>query len=121
MPLFQQMVKTSCLALPPALTLGRHFQLTQICWWYGHEMGLEYEMAERFFLASQDDLALLLTRLCQRGAIWGWGDGGYGEGLLGWLGREECLRLAEGLAAYDLSPIAPVPNGLTDLYLIQIS
>lgn len=39
-----------------------------------------------------------------------WGDGGFGEGLLGWLDATEAGALADALAAYDLSPNAPSPE-----------
>lgn len=121
MSLFQKMVKTSCLEVPPPVILGRHFQFYELGWWYGNEMGLEYEAAKQFFLAAQDELTLLLARLCKRGGIWGWGDGGYGEGLLGWLSGEECLKLAVCLDAYDLSESAPIPIELSDNFLREES
>lgn len=117
MSIFQKMVKSSCLEVPSPVILGRHFQFYELGWWYGNEMGLEYEAAEQFFLKANDELTLLLAQLCKRGGIWGWADGGYGEGLLGWLSREECLTLATQLDAYDFSESAPIPSELNDHYL----
>lgn len=114
MSLFQNMVKTSCVGVPTPVILGRHFQFYEIAWWYGNEMGLEYEAAETFFLTATDELTWLLARLCKRGSIWGWGDGGYGEGLWGWLSGEECLKLVTHLEAYDLSTGSPIPSELSD-------
>lgn len=118
MALFQQLVKTACRDEPPAEGLGRRLDLTGLSWWYGNEAGLDYDAAERFFEAAKDPVVLLLARLSKRGGIWGWADGGYGEGLLGWLDAEECLQLSEGLAAYDLSATAALPE-LEDDFLRQ--
>lgn len=116
MQLFQQAVRSSSLADPEPLSLGRNFQLYQLSWWYGNEIGLEYDAAEKFFLASSDPLALLLARLCKRAAIWGWRDGGSGEGLLGWLSPQESYQLADQLEVYQLAAQAEVPDEL-DAYL----
>lgn len=80
-------------------------------------MGLEYDAAKQAFLTAQDPLPLLLARLCKRAGIWGWADGGFGEGLLGWLSAEEALQLAVALSAYDLSAHASLPADLEDDYL----
>ncbi len=101
MRLCQAKAKIHCLESPTPVNLGKDFQFYALAWWYGNELGLEYDAAERAFFAAQDRLPLLLARLCKRAAIWGWADGGYGEGLLGWLNAEEALQLAEDLQADD--------------------
>lgn len=112
MALFQSCVNSSVVEYPPPITPGRHFQLHGLEAWYGHEAGVADEAAEAFFRASQDELPLLLARLCKRGAIWGWASGGFGEGLLGWLNPEESLRLVAALEPYALEAEAPWPAGL---------
>ncbi|MEZ0371435.1 MAG: hypothetical protein ACAI44_20245 [Candidatus Sericytochromatia bacterium] len=117
MSIFQQMVMTSSVEPPAALVLGRHFGFDRLCDWYGNEIGREDAAARQFFLSAHDALPLLLARLCKRGGIWGWRDGGYGEGLLGWLSWQEGLKLAKLLDAYDLLAEAAVPASLSDEYV----
>jgi len=121
MRVFQAKAKAHWLESPAPVNLGKDFQFYTLAWWYGNELGLEYTDAERAFLAAQDRLPLLLARLCKRAAIWGWADGGYGEGCLGWLSAEEALQLAEDLAAYDLSGDAPLPADLQDNVVRQVT
>lgn len=116
MDLFQQLVMSSSRS-EPVFQLGKDFVLHQLIAWYSYELGHDDDEAEARFMAAQDELPLLLARLCKRGGIWGWGDGGFGEGLLGWLSPEEASRLAEALSAYELSPAAPIPPGLSDPYV----
>lgn len=117
----QAQVTAHCLENPQAVNLGKKLQLYTLAWWYGNEMGHEYTAAEQFFFAAQDRLPLLLGRLCKRAGIWGWADGGYGEGCLGWLSAEEALQLAEDLQAYDLSVHAALPANLEDDYLREVA
>ncbi|MGE3725189.1 MAG: hypothetical protein AB7I41_06535 [Candidatus Sericytochromatia bacterium] len=117
----QAKLKAHCCKSPLPINLGKDFQFYTLGWWYGNELGLEYDAAERAFFAAKDRLPLLLARLCKRAGIWGWADGGFGEGCLGWLSAEEALQLAEDLAAYDLSANAPLPVDLQDDYVRQVT
>ncbi|MBL8626153.1 MAG: hypothetical protein JNK64_32865 [Myxococcales bacterium] len=106
-----------CVDAPPVVELGRHATLASFSVWYGLERGVDpwgTEVLERAYRQGDDPLARLLVALSRRGAGWGWGDGGFGEGLLGWLAPEEAAALAAGLAAYDLTPTAAVPAGLSE-------
>lgn len=105
-----------CVDAPPAVELGRHATQGAFGSWYGLELGVDAWDVDPLAIAyrrARDPLARLLVALTRRGAGWGWGDGGFGEGLLGWLDPEEAAALAAGLAAYDLTPIAAVPAGLS--------
>jgi hypothetical protein len=51
------------------------------------------------FLAHDAPFVQLATRLTRRAAAWGWGDGGHGEGVLGWLEAEEAQSIARELDA----------------------
>lgn len=117
MRLFQQLVKSSCLEQPEAVLLGKSFQFDSWPDWYGYEAGYQDDLRAVYELAARDSLAWKLARLTRRGAIWGWADGGYGEGLLGWLSPAECLDLCESLRVYDLQPDAPLPAELSDPFV----
>jgi hypothetical protein len=103
----------------PRTVLGRRGQWYDFAGWYAAELGLDgmaddgVDHADGVAEFYQEDPALyLLLRLSRRGAAIGWDDGGFGEGLLGWLDRTECVALAERLASYDLDPGAPAPDGV---------
>ena len=106
-----------CVEAPAPVELGRHATLGAFGSWYGLELGVDAWDADALATAyrqARGPLARLLIALTRRGAGWGWGDGGFGEGLLGWLDPEEAAALAAGLAAYDLTPNAAVPAGLRE-------
>jgi hypothetical protein len=64
-------------------------------------------MANGFAGRHEADPVLMgLLRLGRRGAAIGWADGGFGEGLLGWLDRDETATLVDALDAYPLGPDA---------------
>lgn len=103
-----------CVEAPAAVELGRRGTLPGFRAWYGFERGGEVSdgALELAYRRGDDRVARLLVALTRRGAGWGWGDGGFGEGLLGWLDAEEAATLAAGLAAFDLAPTAAAPAGL---------
>ncbi|PKL76451.1 MAG: hypothetical protein CVV27_10215 [Candidatus Melainabacteria bacterium HGW-Melainabacteria-1] len=107
MGLFQNLTTSFIRHDLPPLHAGRLGQFRDLQLWYGFELGLEDDQAEAAFLAARDELPLLLARLTKRGAIWGWADGGFGEGLLGWLDPNECWQMAEALDVYDVSAELP--------------
>ena len=89
MELFQQAARRCVLELPEVVMVGRRGTVFDFERWYLERRGQDWGKAdwERF---EGDPLAVGLALLGRRAAVWGWGDGGYGEGLLGWLGPEEC-------------------------------
>ena len=105
-----------CVAAPPDVVLGRNGTAFELSWWYEHEAGRGNDDgdAEARFLAGTDPLVGLLVALCHRGAAWGWGDGGYGEGLLGWLDAAEAAALADARDAYDLTASAQIASSYDD-------
>lgn len=110
--LVQQAVLSCCMSEPADLVLGRHFTMERLGRWLSWEEGDDdIDMASQ---PRQGPVAELLVRLCRRGAAWGWGDGGHGEGLLGWLAPREAAALANLLAAYDLEPSASVSATLDE-------
>jgi hypothetical protein len=100
MAIVQAAVRSSCRGEP--VMLGRHGTLFDFVRWYAREVG-EAAEAQEVFLAAADPLPDLLLELCRRCALWGWADGGHGEGLLGWLDGEETRVLAECLEVHDLA------------------
>lgn len=95
--------------------LGRDAQWHHFQDWYAMELGedgWEWTDSVAYAHVGRDPVLALLLRLSKRGAAIGWADGGFGEGLLGWLDPDETSRLAAGLAAYDLTPTAPIPEVL---------
>jgi hypothetical protein len=111
MGLCGDVVREMCFTGPEVL-LGRRGQWHDLLGWYASELGRDpYDDADGVAVRYEDDPTLtLLLRLSRRGAAIGGGDGGYGEGLLGWLDQGETAALAEGLARYDLTPPEPWPN-----------
>ncbi len=106
-----------CVEAPAPVELGRHATLASFSVWYGLERGVDpwgTEVLERAYRQGDDPLARLLVALSRRGAGWGWGDGGFGEGLLGWLDAGEAGTLAVLLAGFDLAPTAPAPAALSE-------
>lgn len=97
------------------VVLGRDAQWHHFQDWYAMEKGedgWEWTDGVAFAHVSRDPVLALLLRLSKRGAAIGWADGGFGEGLLGWLDPDETSRLVAGLAEYDLSASAPIPETL---------
>jgi hypothetical protein len=118
--MFGSLVKAAvlgcCVDDPPDAVLGRRGTLFELSWWYEHEAGRgddDGDTVDRF-LAGTDPLVALLVALTRRGAAWGWGDGGFGEGLLGWLDVAETAALADALDAYDLAADAPASPDYDD-------
>lgn len=100
----QEAVRGSVLDAPPPVLLGRHAQ------WYDFASGFGWELGRDEDRDVLDVLPLLLMRLARRGAPWGWGDGGFGEGFLGWLSARESHALAGELDGYDLDAHAAAPK-----------
>lgn len=110
MTFLRETISSTCASEPTVL--GRHAQWYDVIDWHAYESGREVSDADEHVLAHHEELALLL-RLFKRGAAIGWADGGYGEGLLGWLDADETRRLAATLAV--LPPDAPTPPRLVEI------
>ena len=91
--------------------IGRHGDWHALQTWHALEHGLAcWDDAELADQVRADRTLALLLRLARRGAIVGWGDGGFGEGLLGWLDAAETAELAPRLRALPTA----IPAALAD-------
>lgn len=92
------------------VVLGRHAYWLFFPQWYATLIGATdddgYVDDEAFVVERlpTDRTLQLLLRLSKRGAAIGWGDGGFGEGLLGWLDETETRELATRLGALGSPP-----------------
>jgi hypothetical protein len=71
-------------------------------------LGLRFQSLEQLFpdTLAQDALTHeLLELLNSRSRYWAHGTGGYGEGIHGWLDRDETALLADGLAPAALDAL----------------
>ena len=102
--------------------LGRSAQWADFRNWYAMEMGedgWEWTEEETLRWLSSVPLLRLLLRATKRGASVGFGGGGSGEGVLGWLAPDETLLLVSRLEPYPLGAGEPIPSGLAqaDMFL----
>jgi hypothetical protein len=116
MRLFQSAFTSRCCTEP--IWLGRRGQWYDLRNWYEMELGFDgwtWPESETARCLTTDPVLGLLLRLSKRGAAIGWEDGGFGEGLSGWLDSDETARLAAGLNARASLRSSTVPDELRDL------
>ncbi|MBK6812316.1 MAG: hypothetical protein IPG81_26210 [Sandaracinaceae bacterium] len=89
-------VLACCVAQPADVVLGRYGTAFHLACFHERAHGRDDPDA---FLAHDAPFVQLATCLTRRAAAWGWGDGGHGEGVLGWLDAEEARSLAGELDA----------------------
>ena len=89
-------VLVCCAPQPADVVLGRYGTAFHLACFHERAHGRDDPDA---FLAHDAPFVPLATRLTRRAAAWGWGDGGHGEGVLGWLDAEEARSLAGELDA----------------------
>ena len=104
----QLAVLACCLSNPLRVVLGRRGTLYDLACLHERAHGRDEQAA---FLVEDTPFVPLARRLARRAAAWGWGDGGSGEGVLGWLDAAEAramtaeldalLALAKGLPSVD--------------------
>jgi len=114
MDLFQKVFRSLCCGEP--VWLGRHIgPWYNFQDWYAMELGhvvWSWSVSETLTLLKQDTLLQLLLRLSRRGAAIGWAEGGYSEGLLGWLDPDETAVLVSTLEPYPRSRWSEIPATL---------
>jgi hypothetical protein len=103
--------------------LGRHGEWYDFLNWYAMELGQigsDWSDAQLKKFLAGDPLLRLLLRLTKRGASIGWEDGGWGDGLLGWLSPDETRRFWTRLLDYPLASREPPPRlAELDPYLVH--
>ncbi len=111
---FQRAFASRCCG-PPSW-LGRRGQWHDFLRWYSMELGHSDALPSAMLhgCLRSDPLLRSISWLSQRGAAIGWGDGGFGEGLLGWLDPDETRAFVAALGAYSLQPGDPVPAELRE-------
>jgi hypothetical protein len=115
MRLFQAAFTSRCCGQP--IWLGGRGQWYELRNWYAMELGMDgwtWPESETARCLATDPVLALLLRLSKRGAAIGWEDGGFGEGLLGWLDPDETARLATGLNAHPGLRSGRVPDELCE-------